>query len=67
MSQTREFYIARAEEAAADAAAATLDNVRERALRSEAAWRGMADRLERTERQRAISELARQERIAAEG
>ena len=34
--QTYEFYSARAAEAAADAQAATLDNVRDRALRAEA-------------------------------
>ena len=43
MSQTYEFYIARAREAAADAEAATLDNVRERALRSEKTWQVLAD------------------------
>lgn len=49
MSITRDFYIARAEESARDAAATTLANVRERCLRSEAAWRQMAERLERGE------------------
>lgn len=49
MSATRDFYLARAEESAADAQAAVLDNVRERCLRSEAAWREMADRLIRNE------------------
>ncbi|MXO97254.1 hypothetical protein GRI34_12585 [Erythrobacter aquimaris] len=42
MSQTYEFYAARAREAAAEAKKATLDNVRERALRSEATWLGLA-------------------------
>ena len=54
MSQTLEFYITRAEEAATDARNATLENVRERALRSEAAWRGMAERLVRVEAQRKV-------------
>jgi len=67
MSTTREFYIARAEEAAAEAASATLANVRERAQRSSDAWREMADRMERVERQRVVTEQARAERIAAEG
>ncbi len=43
MSQTYEFYSTRAKEAAAEAKAATLDNVRERALRSEKTWRALAD------------------------
>jgi hypothetical protein len=48
----RETYLARAAEARADADAATLDNVRDRCLRSEAAWNEMAARAERTERMR---------------
>jgi hypothetical protein len=43
MSQGFEFYQARAEESAAEARAAVLDNVRDRALRSEATWRALAD------------------------
>lgn len=49
----REMYLARAATARAEADAATLDNVRERCLRSEAAWNEMALRAERTERMRA--------------
>jgi len=45
-----EFYLARAEQARADAEAATLEHVRERCLRSEAAWTALADRAERSER-----------------
>ena len=52
MSVTREFYQACADECAAEAAAATLPNVRERALRSEAAWRAMAARQDRIARSR---------------
>lgn len=52
MSITSEFYLARAEESARDAAGALLDNVRDRCLRSEAAWRSMADRLARGEAMR---------------
>ncbi|HEY0625807.1 MAG TPA: hypothetical protein VGD10_03650 [Allosphingosinicella sp.] len=48
-----EFYLARAAEARADADAALLDNVRERCLRSEAAWNVMAERAGKTERMRA--------------
>ena len=43
MSQTYDFYSARAKESAAEAKAATLDNVRERALRSQATWKALAD------------------------
>ena len=66
MSVTRDFYLARASDCAAEAASATLDNVRDRALRSEAAWRQMADRMQRVETQRVVAEAARQERRAAE-
>lgn len=48
----RETYLARAAEARAQADAATLDNVRDRCLRSEAAWNEMAARAARTERMR---------------
>jgi hypothetical protein len=56
MSIQHEFYLARASEAKRDAEAATLANVRDRCLRSEAAWRSMAERAERTEKMRAKSE-----------
>lgn len=49
----RETFLARAAEARAQAEAATLDNVRERCLRAEAAWNAMAERAERTEAMRA--------------
>ena len=44
MSRTLDFYLARADDAAHEAEEAVLDNVRDRALRAEAAWRQMADR-----------------------
>jgi hypothetical protein len=52
MSAQHEFYLARAAEARADADTATLDNVRDRCLRSEAAWMSMAARAERGDRMR---------------
>lgn len=52
MSQTYDFYFARAKEAAADAAAATLDNVRDRALRSEATWTALANQARAVAKQR---------------
>ncbi len=60
MSSNHDFYLARAAEAKADADAATLDNVRDRALRSEAAWSAMASRAERSDkaRERIILEKA---------
>ena len=47
-----EFYLARAAQARADADAATLDNVRDRCRRSEAAWLLLAERAARTEKMR---------------
>ena len=52
MSAQHEFYLERAAEARAGASAATLDNVRERWLRSEATWSEMAARSERGEKMR---------------
>jgi hypothetical protein len=49
----RETYLARAAEARTQAEEATLDNVRDRCLRSEAAWSEMAARAERNEKMRA--------------
>lgn len=48
-----ENYEALARSARDQAAAATLANVRERCLRSEAAWTAMAERSRRTEKARA--------------
>lgn len=49
----REVYLIRAGQARAEADQATLENVRERCLRAEAAWMEMAARAERTEKMRA--------------
>ena len=51
--QQHEFYLERAAEARATAQAATLDNVRDRWLLSEASWTEMAVRSERNETLRA--------------
>ena len=48
----RDIYRLRAEQARAEADEATLENVRERCLRAEAAWIEMAARAERTEKMR---------------
>ena len=66
MANGHEFYLLRANESAREAAETALENVRERALRSEAAWRGMADRALTVERDREIARRQRDERIAAE-
>lgn len=62
MSLTLDFYLARAAESATEADNATLDNVRERALRSEAAWREMAGRQARINTQREIAARQREDR-----
>jgi len=51
-SSNLQFFLARAEQARAEAEAATLDHVRERCRRSEAAWTALADRAERSEAMR---------------
>jgi hypothetical protein len=44
-----EFFLARANQARVEAEAATLDHVRDRCRRSEAAWAALAERAERSE------------------
>lgn len=56
MSQQRDFFLSRAEEARIGAEESLLDNVRDRWLRAEAAWTEMADRAGRTETARAERE-----------
>jgi hypothetical protein len=51
-SSNLDFFIARAEQARAEAEAATLAHVRERCRRSEAAWQALASKAERSERMR---------------
>jgi hypothetical protein len=46
-------FLKRAAQAAADADAATLENVRQRFRRAEAAWRALAESADRSERMRA--------------
>lgn len=67
MSQGYDFYMTRANEAAAEAKAAALDNVRDRALRAEATWRGLADqaRAVAMERAKVEQEKAAQREAAA--
>jgi hypothetical protein len=52
MAENSEYYRSRAAECERDADQAVLDNVRERCLRSAAAWLSMADRVSRGETMR---------------
>lgn len=67
MSPQHRFYVDRAETARAEADAATLDNVRDRCLRSEAAWNQLAERAARTEQRRSDSAAAGDAAAAATG
>lgn len=66
MSQTFEFYDARAREAADDANKATLQNVKERNLRAEQTWRELAAQAQRVMLDRAKAECERAARREAE-
>lgn len=66
MAQTFEFYNARAEEAAAEAQGAALDNVRDRNLRAEKTWRGLADQARKVEQDREKAKEVRRQRIELE-
>lgn len=66
MSQTHEFYAERAREAADEAAAATLDNVRERNLRAEAIWTALAEQAHRVKTDRIRTEESKAALRAAE-
>ena len=56
-----QFFLARAQQAHDEAEAATLDHVRERCRRSEAAWTALADRAERSEKVKAAEERRKAE------
>lgn len=66
MSQSYEFYKQRADAAAAAAEEATLENVRERELRAEKSWRGLANQAHSVARQRAKTEREKAQRKAQE-
>jgi hypothetical protein len=61
-SSNLKFFLARADQARAEGDAATLDHVRERCRRSEAAWSALADKATRFERLRAEEEERKAER-----
>lgn len=66
MSQTYEFYAERAREAADEAAAATLDNVRERNLRAEKTWSALAEQARKVKSDRLRAEETKAAARAAE-
>ncbi len=53
MTVTSDYYVQQAVREEQEAASATLDNVRERCLRSAQTWRLMADRVTRAQTMRA--------------
>ena len=59
MSQSYEFYAERAKEAADEAAAATLDNVRERNLRAEKTWTALAEQAHKVKADRIKAEATK--------
>lgn len=63
-SSNLDFFLARAAQARAEAEEATLEHVRERCRRSEAAWTALADRAERSEQLR-IAEARRKAQVAS--
>lgn len=66
MSQTYEFYAERAKEAADEAAAATLDNVRERNLRAQKTWAALAEQARSVKAERIKTEETKAAARAAE-
>jgi len=61
----RDVYRLRAEQARSEANEATLENVRDRCLRAEAAWMEMAARADRTEKMR-VDQAAAKAALLAE-
>ncbi|MEM7689204.1 MAG: hypothetical protein AAF291_09290 [Pseudomonadota bacterium] len=66
MAQSYEFYVERADAAAAAAKEAALDNVRERELRAEQTWRGLAAQARKNTQEREKADAARVARREAE-
>jgi hypothetical protein len=56
-----EFFLARADQSRKEAEAATLEHVRERCRRSEAAWNALAARAERSEQLKAAEAMRKAE------
>lgn len=66
MRETFEFYDARAREAAIEAKQASLQNVKDRCLRAEKTWRGLADHARRVMLDRVKADCERAARREAE-
>lgn len=66
MNHSYEFYATRADEARKEAAEAQLDNVRDRALRAEATWLGLAKHARKIATDREDAKRARELRDAVE-
>ncbi|WP_338243251.1 hypothetical protein [Aurantiacibacter hainanensis] len=66
MAQGYQFYKDRADEAAADADGAELENVRERYLEAEKTWRGLAEQARMVEIERAKAREVRRQRDEAD-
>ena len=66
MYQSFEFYEARAQEAALEAEAATLDNVKNRNLRAEKSWTRLAELARKVTLDRAKAQQAKAEKRDAE-
>jgi hypothetical protein len=62
-----DFFLARVEQARAEAEAATLEHVRERCRRSEAAWMALADRAQRSEQVKIAEAQRKAEELAKSG
>lgn len=62
MAESYEFCCERADAAAAAAKSATLDNVREREIRAEKTWRGLAEQARRVKLDRVKSQREKDER-----
>ncbi len=63
-SSNLDFFLARAEQARAEGQEATLDHVRQRCQRSEAAWQALADKAKRSERLRQEEAKRKAEQVA---
>lgn len=63
MSVSSEYYLAMVDKCARDADESPLENVRDRCLRSEAAWRALAQRMLVAERSRAAEAAAKDARL----
>ena len=66
MAQTYDFYRQRADEAADAAQDSDLENVRERHLRAEKTWRGLAEQARKVDEDRAKAREERRLRVEAE-